>query len=764
MLNREIYSMNIHKGSEIMPTLHNFLEYIGPYDSLYGYNRSYKLVLLINMLKSIDKQGKVSQRNLYQNIREYYIRKYNEGFKVELDDSDIQREIKNLSLEIVTKIMNSNAYKVISEKGFIKKERINDEEIIRFDESLWKELSSFNKSDLLETLKKKLNLYYKTYVEDDSMNSLRNYFQLIMDRYNNARLHEDFTGHDLGNLLRNEIPSFISELSIINNNRYDVKGTIGAGGWTKTPWIAVLDQNIKATMQEGVYIVYLFSSDMQRVYLTLNQGVTNYKDNHSKSKTVAYLESVAVNISKYFDGDKVNLKNDIILNGTSTADLYEKGTIAYIEYDKDNLPDEQKLISDLKYFIETYKNYADRKVLDESNDKEIVKTNIEDGLNLNSNKEMIHHIKSYIKSKGFTYDDNEVENLYLSIKTKPFVMLAGISGTGKTKIVELFAEAISSTNENGRYKLIPVKPNWSDSSDLLGYKNINGEFQSGPLTRILIKAGREENLDKPFFVCLDEMNLARVEYYFSDLLSILETRKIDESCRVVTNYVIDEDYLENENDIEMYGSLTIPENLYFIGTVNMDETTYPFSKKVLDRANTIEFTHINLELLPSGNEPINTIDGNNEFLKSRFINMKDIVTSDKLYVPKIIEELVEINKLLQIVNLHIGYRVRDEFTMYMLYNKDLNLLDEDDAFDMQLMQKILPRIQGSSRDIYRLLVDLFNKCASVSFNEKDIDLGEKVIKHITENIDDCKYKKSSIKIAHMIRRYEEDGFTSFWVQ
>lgn len=133
------------------------------------------------------------------------------------------------------------------------------------------------------------------------MKTLNKYISYIMERYLDARIGEEFSNHELGELLRQKIPGYIEGLSIIDKGRYNARGTIGAGVWTKTPWIAVLDKKINATMQEGIYIVYLFSSDMERVYLTLNQGVTNYKNNYGKRKTIDYLESMAEEIRKYFD-------------------------------------------------------------------------------------------------------------------------------------------------------------------------------------------------------------------------------------------------------------------------------------------------------------------------------------------------------------------------------------------------------------------------------------------------------------------------------
>jgi 5-methylcytosine-specific restriction protein B len=126
-------------------------------------------------------------------------------------------------------------------------------------------------------------------------------------------------------------------------------------------------------------------------------------------------------------------------------------------------------------------------------------------------KDNIIKIESYIKSRGFIFAYEDLCNFYLSLKTKPFVILAGISGTGKSKLTKLFSEAINATSANNGYHIISVKPDWNDSTELFGYKDINNRFIPGQLTKIMEEASRPENMYKPYFICLDEMNLARVE-------------------------------------------------------------------------------------------------------------------------------------------------------------------------------------------------------------------------------------------------------------
>ena len=146
------------------------------------------------------------------------------------------------------------------------------------------------------------------------------------------------------------------------------------------------------------------------------------------------------------------------------------------------------------------------------------------------NHKKVQAIKAYIKSKGFNYAGSLVENFYLGLKSKPFVILAGTSGTGKTRLVRLFAEAIQA-----EYKLVSVRPDWSDSSDLFGHVDLNQKFVAGAIIDFVKQA--ELNPNKPYFLCLDEMNLARVEYYMSDILSAIETRRY-ESGMIITDPVV----------------------------------------------------------------------------------------------------------------------------------------------------------------------------------------------------------------------------------
>lgn len=362
-----------------------------------------------------------------------------------------------------------------------------------------------------------------------------------------------------------------------------------------------------------------------------------------------------------------------------------------------------------------------------------------------SQKEIVQHVFNYIRSRGFFYEYEEIQNFFLSLRTKPFVILSGISGTGKTKIVELFAESLGATDRNGRLKLIPVRPDWSDGSDLLGYVDIKGEFQEGPLTKVIQDASNDK--ENPYFVILDEMNLARVEYYFSDFLSVIESRKWEEG-EIITTDLLPEQQLKQR--------ITIPQNLYIIGTVNMDETTHPFSKKVLDRANTIEFNQVKLDYLDflAGLEEVSPKLLHNDRVKSEFLYLKDAYQNHKSIIHDVAERLNILNEILTPIQAHIGYRVRDEICFYLIYSRYLTNFDE--AFDYQIHQKILPRITANEPQAFQVLQDVFTYCTDKPFEETE---DERMI----EAIQDGRYPKSANKVYQMLRRGQLDGFTSFWI-
>jgi len=457
--------------------------------------------------------------------------------------------------------------------------------------------------------------------------------------------------------------------------------------------------------------------------------------------------------------------------------LKEKLEVSYdyiVQYEKENDKKPTTIPEEYQEYIDFYKgDKIDTFTLElipkskskpedeELEDEEIIEDEIDNEFDsINNINAEVTYIHNYITGKGFYYTKDLITNFYLSLKTKPFVILSGISGTGKSKIVEIFAQAVGANRDNKRFQLIPVRPDWSDATDLLGYRNIENKFVPG----IIIEAAYEamKNIDKPYFLCLDEMNLARVEYYFSDILSSMETRNIKDDEIITQRLLSRAQFGKDERAYDKYGDVYIPQNLYIIGTVNMDETTFPFSKKVLDRANTIEFNKVDLkfdfeeveidELLPKNYR--------NDFLKSQFLKISQC-KDEKDIATKVIDKLIEINNILEKYQQHFAYRVRDEIAFYVIYATQSNLFSFNKAMDYSIVQKILPKIGGSSPEVLDILVELFNYLNNTKY-KNDGYIEDAQLRTMENEYKNSEYLLSSEKIMYMIRRYLRDGFTTFW--
>lgn len=577
---------------------------------------------------------------------------------------------------------------------------------------------------------------------------------------------EEFAGHLVGDLVRNVIPKTLYE-SLVDDSRYSIKGSIGQSNWAIIPWIGIFDRSISAKTTEGVYIVYLLSEDGERLYLTLNQGCAVLQKKLKTKGAASELRRIAKNISDQIGCGSFEAKEDVDLgeNISSLQKLYEDGTICYRRYDRGSLPSEEVLLLDLQEMIDIYAQYANKRYLLESTGSVLATDSSGSGEYGEdySEKVVLEEIKQYIASKGFSYEEGTIENFYLSLKSKPFVILAGISGTGKTRLVKLFAEAVGANVANGRFKLVSVRPDWSDSTDLFGHTDLNGRFVPGSLIDFIHAAANDSN--KPYILCLDEMNLARVEYYLSDFLSIMETRDINQEGCIETDQLLPSTYFGTDSvAAERYKNLRLTQNLYLVGTVNMDETTFPFSRKVLDRANTIELSFVNL--LPDHllvlEESFDPKERDNEFLKARCVQLIDC-KHEYEYVYQLCQELEQLNSLLETAGFQCGYRIRDEIAFYMVNNKKAGLLEHDQAMDFQILQKILPRIQGSSNAIKEMLDELFKYLASdyEGYQVVNDNLGDRMLKHLKDH--PGRYPKSASKVAFMVRRFEEDGFTTYWL-
>lgn len=402
----------------------------------------------------------------------------------------------------------------------------------------------------------------------------------------------------------------------------------------------------------------------------------------------------------------------------------------------------------------------------------------------NSNVEFdeVKAVLNKLMKKGFSFTEEFVERFLLSAKAKPFIILSGISGVGKT----LLPRAIMEILDNGNCRPIAVSPDWTDNSDMLGYFGADGKFISGEFTNIVIEASK--NLHIPYFIVLDEMNLAKVEYYFAQILSVMESRYYDPYTGCAQHF----DSLFNigikkrlSNSVSQFereiSDLRIPANLVIIGTVNIDESTHPFSKKVLDRANVLEINDVDLMI---GVQELTTIPPdisilpNTKNFTGSITNLKELfqqwtfnyLLENKYdfnsFIGKWIKQLDQFNEILKVHKLNFGLRMRDEVCIYMYYgairNLDSSNPDWDNKyFDHQVVQKLLTRLEGEEGEIEDTLFELFKLCFTDSSQILD---HESVVNFSDFGNPNLKYPITSKKLQKMLFNLvvNRRPMVSFW--
>lgn len=392
-----------------------------------------------------------------------------------------------------------------------------------------------------------------------------------------------------------------------------------------------------------------------------------------------------------------------------------------------------------------------------------------------------NNIRSNNNKGRINYNKYSFYRSYITaIKSKPFLLLAGISGTGKSRIVRELARACwdedsieYKAQKPKNFEIIQVKPNWHDSTELIGYvSRVSGTpvYVIGDFLRFITQAW--ENLDIPYFLCLDEMNLAPVEQYFAEFLSVIESRKSNEDGTITTDPILKkstEDWYrvltaeltggnETLRNQFLEEGITIPQNLIVMGTVNMDETTFSFSRKVLDRAMTIEMNEVDLYAgLDNKYERIGKLDS--DMLIGTAVEGVDVYADNEEVCNKVLSYLQAVNDVLNGTPFKIAYRTRNEFLLYVVNNLPYNLdekgneFSEDEviaiALDEITSMKILSRIEGDDTKIKHSLLE--SLITTIEAQLLILTGEEKKIESI-----------SVAKLKEMKERLTLSGYTSFW--
>jgi len=603
---------------------------------------------------------------------------------------------------------------------------------------------------------------------------------VILERYTQARMGEPFNGeHELFSNFEAIREELSQSEAVQSRPHLRVKYGAGQGNWARVPWIALLDSRENATIQKGVYCVYLFRQDMSGVYITFNQGVTDLIKQNGRPRAHQELQKRAEAMLQYCTdlpskgfslGKGIDLRADPGLG----AD-YEYSTIAYKFYEASRIPTDTIIISDLEATLMAYDNYLTRKP----------------------------PVPPPAPDSNHTF------------LPKPFLLLAGISGTGKTRFVREQAKAsagLYGMTEGDNYCLVPVRPDWHEPSDLLGYISRIGcdgpRYVVTDLLHFIVAAWKNaaesasatqityQPLDSvcPFWLCLDEMNLAPVEQYFADYLSILETRNWEDgdySCDPLLKSAVIQKQLDESGRIDFWEKLNLagddllsiglrdyfstvgiplPPNLIVAGTVNMDETTHGFSRKVIDRALTIDFG----EFFPNNYEQYYEEDKKIVTLPLNFPRLS-IVTreSDLAEVGadpdgrKTIGFLSAVNSILLRTPFELAYRALNEALLSVVCFKPADDTQLQAVWDDFLMMKVLPRIEGDAEKLsYDGDESLLTRLKTVLEKQLPIiwdgQIRPDLLRKASTGSDEPVECRTRNKLDWMQNRLAGNTFTTFW--
>lgn len=312
-------------------------------------------------------------------------------------------------------------------------------------------------------------------------------------------------------------------------------------------------------------------------------------------------------------------------------------------------------------------------------------------INYENEKQVFSVLRNNAIACGLNFNSDDLINFYTSVKSARLTIIEGISGTGKSKLVDLYGRTLG-LDDNGHMLIVPVSPGWTDDTDILGYlDNSLMQYKESSIGLVSFLVEASKHPDKPFLVCFDEMNLAKVEYYFAQFISILEN---DVNNRILRIYNPKEE-INVTNADEYPAEIRLGENIIFCGTINVDESTYRLSDKVLDRANLIKLQDSDFSVYDDERPVFIVVD----------VTLVDKpkpqgLTDDELSL------LDELNEKLKNVNPRFcfAHRVVNQISRYLdaIPENDIDYTREK-ALDKLMVQKILPKVRGTEEQVRDLI-------------------------------------------------------------
>lgn len=477
-------------------------------------------------------------------------------------------------------------------------------------------------------------------------------------------------------------------------------------------------------------------------FILWTQKVDNYKKSYEGLITNSILHFWD---SEYFNDKLFSISSENLMNEYNKIEklINDKNNILWKKYSDATSNGAPAAILGKENYLKFLKDF----IKDENNFKILIQS-------LQGNRFNFNLIESDLSSLHYKVNSELLKRYISSLLTKPFVILTGLSGSGKTKLAQAFAMWICE-NES-QYKLVPVGADWTNREPLLGFPNALNEIEyvkpdSGVLDLLL---SARDNKDKPHFLILDEMNLSHVERYFADFLSVMES---EESISLYKGAE-----RKSSDGTVIPSKIEFPDNLFIIGTVNIDETTYMFSPKVLDRANVIEFRVTKDEMKEffdsGGSVDLSGLTGKGSDQVADFLNLSRKKDLESEYKDEISKVLLNLFDDLQKAGAEFGYRSASEIIRFSaLVNRIGPEFEEDDILDAAIMQKLLPKLHGSRKKLVATLDTLGKFCISEgkeSFSFSD----DKKVRNAEGSVI---YPLSFDKLKRMYKNLIDNGFTSF---
>jgi 5-methylcytosine-specific restriction protein B len=567
----------------------------------------------------------------------------------------------------------------------------------------------------------------------------------VLSQYCEARQSAAFSGdHPVFAVLQRLAQSLAASQPIRSNPHLKVKPSAGQGNWAKVPWVAIMDDRETTSTQKGIYCVYLFREDCSGVYLTLNQGVMEPQRLHRAAEGKRLLRARAAELRKgavSLGGSGFQLDEDIDLRSTAGLGAdYEASTVAYKLYEKGAVPDDEVLLKDLTQVVGAYESVLSPPTPPATLDS------------------VLAAFSESLSRSGLrfgTRHDETLRSFLASVITKPLVILTGLSGSGKTQIAIKFGEWLGKEH----LRVIAVRPDWTGPEALFGYVDVlrpPGPGGSRPWSvpnalAFMLKAAHD--LSNPYLLVLDEMNLAHVERYFADYLSGMESGQ-----ETLPNLVQEGgEWYENPQDPS---PLPIPRNLFVVGTVNVDETTYMFSPKVLDRANTLEFRVATDDLAQSASKPTVVTAANGQLTQALLAAATDDSWQEAHPSPHLAEFVSHVrtlHRVLSTVGAEFGYRTYYDARRFASVYFALGGINWQNALDLQVMQKVLPKLHGSRRRLEPTLSALGRFC----FDLEAVDDKANQFDPVAATTLDPRLPISFEKIRRMTLSLRANQFVSF---